>query len=47
MEEKTTAVNCWICGRPIPLEECKTDDYGHVVHEACYSERSVKKQGAA
>ena len=26
-------VHCWICGKPVPLEECKTDDCGRPVHE--------------
>ena len=47
MQDKTTSVVCWMCGRPIPLEECKTDDHGHVVHEHCYVEGAVQKTSAA
>lgn len=32
--EKITTVVCWICGTPVPLEDCKTNDHGHVVHES-------------
>lgn len=27
---------CWICGRIVPLEECKVDEHGLPVHEDCY-----------
>ena len=33
--EKFT-VSCSICGKPVPLRECKMDDYGRPVHENCY-----------
>ncbi len=26
---------CWICGRPVQLEECKVDEHGLAVHEGC------------
>jgi hypothetical protein len=26
---------CWICGRQVPLETCKIDEYGEAVHEKC------------
>ncbi len=35
MREKIT-VNCSMCGKPVALEECKSDDHGHPVHEDCY-----------
>jgi hypothetical protein len=37
MQEKITSVTCWICGYPVPLQECKTDDRGRSVHENCYA----------
>ena len=27
---------CWICGRLMILEDCKSDDRGKPVHEDCY-----------
>ena len=33
--EKFT-VSCSICGRPVPLQECKIDDYRRAVHENSY-----------
>jgi hypothetical protein len=30
---------CWICGRAVALENCKTDEQGLAVHEACYIAR--------
>lgn len=27
---------CWVCGAPVSLEECKVDEHGEVVHETCY-----------
>lgn len=35
MYERAT-INCWICGKPLPPEECKTDDRGRPIHENCY-----------
>ena len=34
MDRNTTM--CFICGKPIPLELAKTNDYGQAVHEQCY-----------
>lgn len=28
---------CWICGKPVALETCKTDEHGSAVHEQCYA----------
>ena len=42
MQDKMTSVVCWMCGKSIPLEECKTDDHGHVVHEHCYVAGTVQ-----
>ena len=36
MSEKITSLTCWICGKSVRLEDCKSDDYGHTVHEECY-----------
>lgn len=30
-------VTCRICWRWVAIEECKTDDDGHLVHEECYA----------
>jgi hypothetical protein len=27
---------CAICARPVNLQESKTDEHGHAVHENCY-----------
>jgi hypothetical protein len=27
---------CAICEQPVKLEESKTDEHGHAVHENCY-----------
>jgi hypothetical protein len=27
---------CSLCGEPVSLEDCKTDDGGRAVHERCY-----------
>jgi len=29
-------VLCRICGKPVPLETAKTDEWGKAVHEDCY-----------
>ncbi len=28
---------CWICDKPITLENCKIDEYGKGVHAECYA----------
>ena len=35
---------CWICGKVISLETCKTDDHGNMVHEFCYAMRIKLQQ---
>lgn len=32
----TVTPHCAICGNPVPLQDCKTDDRGKAVHERCY-----------
>lgn len=32
---------CWICGKQVSLEVCKTDELGLCVHEECYVARIV------
>ena len=27
---------CWICGKPVSLENCKVDEQGLPVHGECY-----------
>jgi hypothetical protein len=35
-DAKVVSVICSICGKPIPLSDCKTDDRQRPVHENCY-----------
>lgn len=38
----TTTINsvcCWICGKDVPLRNCKIDERGRAVHEECYVAR--------
>ena len=37
---------CWICGKPVDLATCKTDEYGEAVHEACYVARIALENSA-
>jgi len=32
---------CWICGKIVDLNNCKTDERGLPVHETCYVARTV------
>jgi hypothetical protein len=34
-QDKVRSVICWICEKPIPLQDCQTDAIGHPVHEDC------------
>ena len=34
---------CWICGTTVQLEDCKIDERGLPVHEACYVAKLIGK----
>jgi endogenous inhibitor of DNA gyrase (YacG/DUF329 family) len=36
MAERLTTLPCAICGKPVRIEDCKVNDFGEAVHEACY-----------
>jgi hypothetical protein len=38
---------CWICGRPVSLENNKTDEHGNVVHRECYTARLKLRQAGS
>lgn len=38
---------CWICGRPVPLENSETDEYGSIVHPECQAARLKLKEAAS
>jgi hypothetical protein len=40
-------VRCCICAGPIPIESCKTDEHGKVVHEECYVRQTLSTFGTA
>lgn len=35
-------IDCTVCGDPVPLEDCKTDEHGKAVHEECYVATTTK-----
>jgi hypothetical protein len=35
----TKPLACWICGKAVNLNTCKTDEHGLTVHEECYVAR--------
>ncbi len=37
-------VMCWLCGKPLPLENCKTDERGRAVHEECYTAKIARNK---
>jgi hypothetical protein len=39
----TNPLACWICGKAIDLNTCKTDEQGLAVHELCYATRIALK----
>src|SRR5215469_2239051 len=41
---KQDSVVCLICGKPVPLENAKTDADGQSVHEICYAWRLQLEQ---
>ncbi len=36
---ETFPKTCWICGKAVPLEDCKIDEHRLAVHENCYVAR--------
>lgn len=34
---------CWMCGKLVELETCKTDEHGMAVHENCYASKIVQQ----
>jgi len=44
MIDKLSSVLCWVCGKPVPLSECKNDDCQHPVHEDCYAAETLTEQ---
>jgi hypothetical protein len=38
---------CWICGRPISLENSKTDEHGSIVHTECQTARLKLKEAGS
>jgi len=38
---------CWICGKNVSLEVCKTDEHGKAVHEECYVARVALERASA
>lgn len=39
MPSQPTLLTCWICGKPVVVATCKTDEHGKAIHEACYGAR--------
>jgi hypothetical protein len=36
MRPQLYSTRCALCGDPVSLEDCKTDENGAAVHDACY-----------
>lgn len=35
-QEDAGLTACGVCGEPVELESCKTNEYGKAVHQNCY-----------
>ena len=35
--EASALIRCSLCDKPVPLEACKTDEYGRAAHGECYA----------
>ena len=38
---------CWICGKPVSLENSQTDEYGNLVHDECLTARLKLRQAGS
>jgi hypothetical protein len=47
MKLSSATPTCSICGKPVPLESSKTDEYGQAVHEGCAVSRLASRNLAA
>jgi len=43
MEDRLTTLPCFLCGKPVRLDECKVTDIGDPAHESCLADR-LKEQ---
>jgi hypothetical protein len=44
-QSSTREVRCSICGVPVRLDQCKTDENGLAVHSRCYVEKVSERNG--
>ena len=44
MVERLFEIPCAICGKPVLIAECKTNDMGQPAHESCYVASLIKKR---
>ena len=42
--EQSSPVLCGICGTPVELEHCKTNEFGQAVHGKCYASKIAAKK---
>lgn len=38
---------CWICGRPVSLEDSQKDEHENIVHPECYRARLKLKEAGS
>ena len=44
MVERLTIFTCKLCGKPVPLTDCVTDDFGDPMHQTCYDEQARERE---
>jgi len=37
---------CWVCGKAVHLQNCKTGEHGSIVHEPCYAVKIALANGS-
>ena len=44
LEERVTTLPCILCGKPVGLQECKVNDFGQPLHEACLMQQLKEEE---
>jgi hypothetical protein len=44
-QDRAIPITCGVCGDPVNLENCRTDEHGKAVHQNCYIAGILQETG--